>query len=309
MPIKIPDSLPAATVLANEKVFVMTEERASHQDIRPLHVLFLNLMPKKIITEIQFMRLLSNTPLQVNIRLLRIDRHQSRNTPQSHLDTFYCDFDEVEDEYFDGLIVTGAALDRMPFEEVNYWDKLSHILDWSRTHVTSTMMSCWAAAAGLRIFYDLPRQNREVKLSGVFRQSRAETSNPLIRGFDYNFPAPHSRYIDFPIATIEDETDLEILAAGPETGVFLAASPDRRQVFVTGHPEYDAETLAEEYRRDLNAGINPILPRNYFPHDDPNLRPSCVWRSHAYLLFSNWLNHYVYQITPYERLATAPKTY
>ncbi|MCR5083981.1 MAG: homoserine O-succinyltransferase [Succinivibrionaceae bacterium] len=300
MPIRIPDQLPAASVLAEEQIFVMSEERATHQDIRPLELLILNLMPLKIITESQYLRKLSNTPLQVNITLLRIDDHESRHTPKSHLDAFYRGFQEVRDRRYDGMIVTGAALDRMPFEEVRYWDRLNEILHWSASHVTSTLFSCWAASAALQVFYDLPRQERERKLSGVFRQDLRHGTDPLVRGFDDHFLAPHSRYVDFPVARIEEETDLSILADGPETGVYLAVSPSRRQVYVTGHPEYDADTLAQEYRRDLGAGGRPTLPENYFPYDDPSFSPSCVWRSHASILFSNWLNYYVYQATAYD---------
>ena len=300
MPINIPNGLPAASVLAGEQIFVMTEERATHQDIRPLTLLFLNLMPKKIATEIQYMRKLSNTPLQVNIDLLRVDKHISKNTPQPHLDTFYKDFEEIEGRNYDGMIITGAPLDQIDFSDVTYWDKLEKIITWSKEHVTSTLFSCWGVAAGLKIFYDLPLINRKEKLSGVFLHHTAQSLNPLIRGFDDTFLAPHSRFIDFPSDVIRKHTDLEILADSDITGMFLAATPDRRQVFVTGHPEYDATTLSDEYRRDLSAGKDPKLPENYFPHDDPTQIPSCVWRSHASLLFGNWLNYYVYQITPYK---------
>ncbi|MBO8414948.1 MAG: homoserine O-succinyltransferase [Proteobacteria bacterium] len=299
MPIKIPNSLPAASVLTSEQVFVMTEDRAVHQDIRPLELLFLNLMPKKITTEIQYMRKLSNSALQVNIDLLRVDQHIPRNTPQSHLDTFYKDFDEVRDKYYDGMIITGAPLDQVSFEEVTYWDKLQEMIKWSAEHVTSTLFSCWGVAAALNVFYGLPMINRREKLSGIYLHNRAHCTDPLIRGFDDVFYAPQSRFIDFPTNVIEDETDLHILADSPEAGVFLAVSPDGRQIYVTGHPEYDVITLAEEYRRDLNAGKNPKIPCNYFPHDDPNLAPPCTWRSHASLLFGNWLNYYVYQVTPF----------
>ena len=299
MPINIPNGLPAASVLAGEQIFVMTEERATHQDIRPLSLLFLNLMPKKITTEIQYMRKLSNTPLQVNIDLLRIDNHCSKNTPQSHLDTFYKDFSEIENRNYDGMIITGAPLDQMSFDDVTYWKKLENIIKWSTTHVTSTLFSCWGVAAALKVFYDLPLMNRDKKLSGVFLHNTAQSANPLIRGFDDTFLAPHSRFIDFPTEIIENETNLEILADSEITGMFLATSRDHRQVYVTGHPEYDAMTLSEEYRRDLNAGKNPQVPQNYFPHNDPSLKPSCIWRSHASMLFGNWLNYYVYQTTPF----------
>lgn len=301
MPINIPNGLPAASVLTSEHVFVMTQDRAEHQDIRPLELLFLNLMPKKIVTEIQYMRKLSSTPIQVNIELLRIDHHVSKNTPQSHLDTFYKDFAEVKNRYFDGMIITGAPLDKTDFDDVTYWSKLQEILNWSTTHVTSTLFSCWGVAAALKHFYDIPLINREQKLSGVYWHKTTNTVNALTRGFDDYFLAPQSRFIDFPTHVIDSNTDLVILADSDEAGVFLACSRDKRQVYVTGHPEYDADTLADEYRRDLNAGLNPILPKNYFPHDDPSLQPRCTWRSHGALLFSNWVN-YIYQETPFDHV-------
>ena len=301
MPIKIPNGLPAASVLTYEHVFVMTSDRAEHQDIRPLNLLLLNLMPKKIITEIQYMRRLSSTPIQVNIDLLRVDHHESKNTPQAHLDTFYQDFAEVQSRYYDGMIITGAPLDQTDFDDVTYWDKLQNILAWSSTHVTSTLFSCWAVAAALKYFYDLPMLSRSEKLSGVYKHTTSTRVNALTRGFDDYFYAPQSRYMDFPTAYIEDNTDVLVLADSEETGVFLACSPDKRQVYVTGHPEYDPSTLAEEYRRDLNAGKNPIIPKNYFPHDDINLAPRCTWRAHSSLLFSNWIN-FIYQTTPYDQV-------
>lgn len=300
MPIKIPNGLPAISVLSSEGVFVMTEDRAIHQDIRPLDLLFLNLMPKKINTEIQYMRRLSNTPLQVNITLMRIDDHIPRNTPLEHLQTFYKSFEEVREKFFDGMIITGAALDQMPFSAVKYWQKLRDIILWSSNHVTSTLFSCWAVAAALKIFYDMEMIERREKLSGIFPEHISHSVDTLIRGFDDTFLAPHSRFIDFPYNVIRRETDLQILAEGEESGVYLAVSPYRRQVYITGHPEYDATTLADEYRRDLKSGKNPRIPVNYFPHNDPSRMPSCVWRSHASILFSNWLNYYVYQSTPYD---------
>ena len=300
MPIKIPDALPASAILTAEKVFVMTETRAIHQDIRPLRVLILNLMPKKIETETQFLRKLSNTPLQVIVDLLRIDDHVSKNTPKAHLDTFYQSFDEVKDNFYDGMIITGAPLGKVPFAEVKYWDSLVEIMKWTNEHVTCTMFNCWAVQAALNVFYDLPKQTREQKLSGVYRHRKAQSTDPLIRGFDDFFLAPHSRYANFETKFIEDNTDLEILADSDETGVYLAVSQDRRQVFVTGHPEYDAQTLDNEYRRDINAGLNPQMPVNYYPNNDPSNNPLCTWRSHGNLLFSNWLNYYLYQRTPFD---------
>lgn len=299
MPINIPNGLPAQSVLTSEHVFVMTHDRAIHQDIRPLEVLFLNLMPKKITTEIQYMRKLSSSPIQLNIQLLRIDRHESKNTPNSHLDTFYKDFEEIKDCYFDAFIVTGAPLDKVDFNEVNYWDKLESILDWSKTHVTSTLFSCWGVAAALKYFYNLPMINRDYKLSGVYEHFTSSRVSPLTRGFDDCFLAPQSRFIDFPTSVFENDTDLVVLADSHEAGVYLATSPDLKRVFVTGHPEYDAQTLGDEYRRDLNAGLNPTIPKNYFPFNDPSFPPRCTWRAHAALLFSNWINA-VYQITPYD---------
>jgi len=300
MPIMIPDALPAAGILTAEKVFVMTESRAVHQDIRPLKLLILNLMPKKIETETQFLRKLSNTPIQVIVDLLRIDDHVSKNTPKAHLDTFYQRFDDVRDQYYDGMIITGAPLGKVPFEEVKYWDTLVEIMKWSKEHVTCTMFNCWAVQAALNVFYDLPKQTRTVKLSGVYRHRRSTSSDPLIRGFDDFFLAPHSRFANFETKYIEENTDLEILADSDETGVYLAVSPDRSQVFVTGHPEYDAQTLDNEYRRDINSGLNPSIPVNYYPNNDPQNVPLCTWKSHAYLLFANWINYYVYQNTPYD---------
>lgn len=299
MPINIPNGLPAASVLTSERVFVMTQDRASHQDIRPLEILFLNLMPKKITTEIQYMRKLSSSPIQLNIDLLRVDRHISRNTSQEHLDTFYKDFDTIKNRYYDGMIITGAPLDQTDFKDVSYWDKLQKILQWSTVHVTSTLFSCWGVAAALKYFYNLPLIDRKNKLSGVFWHNTSHTVHPLTRGFDDSFLAPQSRFIDFPTSVINDHTDLTVLADSAITGVYLAASSDFKQVYVSGHPEYDANTLAEEYRRDLNANKNPAIPENYFPQDNPDLLPRCTWRAHASLLFVNWINH-LYQVTPYD---------
>lgn len=299
MPINIPNGLPAASVLTSEHVFVMTQDRAQSQDIRPLELLILNLMPKKIVTEIQYMRRLSSTPIQVNIDLLRIDNHVSKNTPQSHLDNFYKCFNDVKHLNYDGMIITGAPLDRTDFDDVTYWEHLQVIMQWSTTHVTSTLFSCWGVAAAFKYFYDLPLLNRDHKLSGVYMNKTSNTYSALTRGFDDYFLAPQSRFIDFPTSVVENQTNLVVLADSDEAGVFLAASPDRRQVYVTGHPEYDVGTLADEYRRDMNAGMNPDIPYNYFPNNDPDLQPRCTWRSHSALLFSNWIN-FIYQETPYD---------
>ncbi len=300
MPIKIPDQLPAASVLRNENIFVMNESRALHQHVRPLKVIILNLMPKKIETENQLIRLLSNTPLQVDIELLRVDNRVSRNTPREHLDSFYRTFEQVREHNYDGMVITGAPLGLVPFEEVLYWEHIQAIIEWSREHVTSTLFLCWAAQAGLKVLYDLPKRTRESKLSGVYLHQSACLKEPLLRGFDDEFLAPHSRNADFPVDFVNAHTDLRVLASSEETGAYLMASPDRRQVYVTGHPEYDAQTLAEEYFRDLEEGISPAIPVNYFPDDDPQRPPRVKWRSHGNMLFSNWLNYYVYQLTPYD---------
>ncbi|MFC6671396.1 homoserine O-acetyltransferase MetA [Marinobacterium aestuariivivens] len=300
MPIKIPDQLPAADLLRSENIFVMSESRAMHQDVRPLKVVILNLMPKKIETENQLVRLLSNTPLQVDIELLRIDNRESRHTPADHLDSFYRSFDEIRDRNYDGMIITGAPLGLVSFEDVLYWDSVQEIIQWSRKHVSSTLFLCWAAQAGLKVLYDLPKCTRDQKLSGIYEQSTLLPNDPLVRGFDDSFLAPQSRYADFPVELIAHQTDLRILAASESAGAYLMASPDRRQVYLTGHPEYEALTLAQEYRRDLLAGLEPALPENYFPDNDPEQSPRNRWRSHGNLLFSNWLNYYVYQITPFD---------
>lgn len=301
MPIRIPNGLPAIAVLQEEQVFVMTEDRAVHQDIRPLNVLFLNLMPKKINTEIQYMRRLSNTPLQVNITLLRIDDRQPHNTPEQHLQHFYKSFEDVENRYFDGMIITGAPLDQKNFSDVLYWERLQRIIRWSETHVTSTLFSCWAVCAALKTFYGVDPVFRESKLSGVFKENtNPKSSDTLIRGFDDEFVAPHSRWVDFTRSYIRRNTDLIILADGPESGMYLGVSSDRRQVYVTGHPEYDATTLKDEFLRDSAAGLKPQIPAHYFRNDDPAEEVAMTWRSHASILFANWLNYYVYQITPFE---------
>ncbi|AFJ48749.1 homoserine O-acetyltransferase MetA [Shimwellia blattae] len=300
MPIRVPDELPAVNFLRQENVFVMTTSRASGQEIRPLKVLILNLMPKKIETENQFLRLLSNSPLQLDIRLLRIDHRESRNTPAEHLDTFYCDFEDIQNENYDGLIVTGAPLGLVEFDDVAYWPQITRVLEWAKDHVTSTLCVCWAVQAALNILYGIPKQTRKEKISGVYEHYISHPHALLTRGFDDAFLAPHSRYADFPAALIREYTDLEIFAESEEGDAYLFASPDKRLAFVTGHPEYDALTLAGEYFRDLDAGLNPQLPHRYFPGNDPQKKPRATWRSHGNLLFTNWLNYYVYQITPYD---------
>ncbi|MGD8107548.1 homoserine O-succinyltransferase MetA [Pantoea sp. FN0302] len=300
MPIRVPDELPAVNCLRQENVFVMTHSRASVQEIRPLKVLVLNLMPKKIETENQFLRLLSNSPLQIDIQLLRIDSRESRNTPMEHLNNFYCNFEDIEHDNYDGLIVTGAPLGLVDFQDVAYWPQIERVLHWAKEHVTSTLFVCWAVQAALNILYGLPKQTRATKLSGVYEHQTLHPHALLTRGFDDTFLAPHSRYADFPAQLIRDYTDLEIFAESEQAGPYLLGSKDKRLAFVTGHPEYDALTLAGEFQRDSEAGLNPVIPYNYFPHNDPTQKPRASWRSHGNLLFSNWLNYYVYQITPYD---------
>lgn len=300
MPIRVPDELPAVCFLRKENVFVMTSSRAKNQEIRPLKVLILNLMPKKIETENQFLRLLSNSPLQIDIQLLRIDGRESKNTPAEHLNNFYCDFEDIQGDNFDGLIVTGAPLGLVDFCNVAYWPQIERVIDWAKNHVTSTLFVCWAVQAALNILFGIPKMTRGVKLSGIFRHQTLQQHALLTRGFDETFLAPHSRYADFPSEVIQQYTNLDILAESAQTGAYLFASKDKRLAFVTGHPEYDTLTLAGEYCRDNDAGLNPSVPLNYFPDDNPGLTPTATWRSHGHLLFSNWLNYYVYQITPFD---------
>ncbi|AJJ12418.1 homoserine O-succinyltransferase [Yersinia rohdei] len=300
MPIRVPDELPAVSFLRNENVFVMTSSRAKTQEIRPLKVLVLNLMPKKIETENQFLRLLSNSPLQIDIQLLRIDSRESKNTPAEHLNNFYCDFEDIQEQNFDGLIVTGAPLGLVDFCDVAYWPQIERIIAWAKDHVTSTLFVCWAVQAALNILYGIPKMTRETKLSGIYQHQTEKPLALLTRGFDETFLAPHSRYADFPIEVLEQYADLDILVSSEEAGAYLFASKDKRVAFVTGHPEYDVDTLAGEYQRDLAAGLNPQIPLNYFPNDDAALPPKASWRSHGHLLFANWLNYYVYQITPFD---------
>lgn len=300
MPINIPNDLPAKAILNSEQVFVMTEDRSLHQDIRPLNLLFLNLMPKKINTEVQYLRKLSNTPLQVNITFLRVDDHISKNTPQSHMDNFYKDFDEIKDKIFDGMIVTGAALDQTEFKDVTYWLNLKKILLWSTKNVTSTLFSCWGVAAALKAFYDVDIIFRQDKLSGIYDIELSSKIDTLTRGFDDVFKAPISRYCDFPLDSISEKTDINVLASSREVGLYLGVSGNGKQVYVSGHPEYDVDTLDQEYHRDLAANKSPNIPINYYPNNDPNKAPLCSWRGHSSLLFCNWLNYYVYQETPYD---------
>lgn len=300
MPIRVPDELPAVNFLRNENVFVMTSSRAKTQEIRPLKVLILNLMPKKIETENQFLRLLSNSPLQIDVQLLRIDSRESKNTPAEHLNNFYCDFEDIQHDNYDGLIVTGAPLGLVDFCDVAYWPQIERIVHWAKEHVTSTLFVCWAVQAALNVLYGIPKMTRETKLSGVYSHQTLQPLALLTRGFDESFLAPHSRYADFPAEELRKYSDLDILAESEDAGAYLFATKDKRMAFVTGHPEYDAGTLAGEYLRDMAAGLSPDMPNNYFPKDNPELAPKASWRSHGHLLFTNWLNYYVYQITPFD---------
>ncbi|SHF56802.1 homoserine O-succinyltransferase [Desulforamulus putei DSM 12395] len=299
MPIKIPDNLPATEILTNENIFVMTETRAIHQDIRPLRIAILNLMPTKITTETQLLRLLGNTPLQVEAELLYTRTHISKNTPEEHLAAFYKTFEEVKEQKFDGLIITGAPVEHMEFDQVDYWEELQEIMEWSKHNVTSTFHICWAAQAGLYYHYGIPKYNLPEKMFGVFRHRVNKRNIKLLRGFDDEFYVPHSRYTEIKREDIEKVSELEILSESDEAGIYLVATKDRRMFFVTGHSEYDPLTLKNEYERDLQKGIKIAIPANYFAEDNPANPPVVKWRGHAYLLFSNWLNYYVYQETPY----------
>ena len=300
MPIKISDSLPARAVLESENIFVMTEFRALHQDIRPLRVLILNLMPTKIVTEIQLMRKLSNSPIQVDVDLMYTSSYSSRHTSMEYLSSFYTTFDEIRDQKYDGMIITGAPVENYDFEDVNYWPELVEIMEWTKTHVYSTFHLCWGAFAGLYYHYGIQKHNFEKKVFGVFAHYVLDNTVPLFRGFDDVFMAPHSRNTEVFEADIRACDSLELLAVSPEVGVFAAATPDRRQVFVIGHLEYDADTLANEYFRDVNKGLDIAVPKNYFPNDDPTKPPVVTWRAAGQLLYTNWLNYYVYQATPYD---------
>ncbi len=300
MPIKIPDQLPALAVLANENIFVMSEYRAINQDIRPMKVAILNLMPNKIEAEIQILRMLSNTPLQINIDFVRLNLNESKNTPKAHLDEFYCLFDEIKHLHYDGLIVTGAPLGQIDYEKVSYWDKITEVFAWAQNNVTSTMYSCWAAHAALYHFYGISRDLRVEKLSGVYHHQTQDPMASLTRGFDEEFKVPHSRFGEVKKQVYQQQANLKILAESADAGVYLVATDDKKHVFVTGHPEYDATTLKDEYLRDMAAELAPTVPCNYFPSEDVKQQPKNSWRSHGCLLFSNWLNYYVYQITPYQ---------
>ncbi len=300
MPIKIPRNLPAHDILTEENIFIMEDWRAVAQDIRPLRLAVLNLMPTKITTETQIIRVLSNTPLQIELTLLTMETHKSLNTPEEHMSAFYRKFSEVKHLRFDGLIITGAPVENLEFSDVDYWDELCEIMAWSRKNVYSTLHICWAAQAGLFYHYNIKKYPLPRKMSGVFEHSNLMPNHPLMRGFDETFSAPHSRHTEIRREDIEATGKLDILAESEEAGVYIVASKKHRLFYVTGHSEYDAETLALEYRRDLSRGLSPDVPRHYFPNDDPTLAPKNTWRAHAHLLFSNWLNYFVYQNTPYD---------
>lgn len=299
MPIKIANSLPARAILESENIFVMTEHRALSQDIRPLKIALLNLMPLKITTETQILRCLSNTPLQIEIDLLQTKTYQSKNTPEDHLLTFYKTFDDIKDQKYDGLIITGAPIERMAFEDVEYWPELCEIMAWSKTNVHSTFHICWGAQAGLYYHYGIQKYELPEKMSGIFKHHVLIPKSPLLRGFDNVFCAPHSRHTEVREADIKKHHELQLLATSEEAGVYIAEAKHGRQVFVFGHAEYDAQTLKQEYFRDSERGMQPSIPRHYFEGDNPDGEILVTWKSHASLLYTNWLNYYVYQTTPY----------
>lgn len=300
MPINIPEDLPARGILEKENIFVMSEERAAHQDIRPLKIAILNLMPQKIETETQLLRLLGNTPLQVGIELLQTASYTSKNTSSEHLLKFYKTFADVKDQCFDGLIITGAPVEQMNFEDVDYWNELVKIMEWSKTNVSSTLHICWGAQAGLYYHYGIGKHPLSSKMFGIFEHKVERPNHKLLRGFDERYYAPHSRHT----CSNEDEilscNQLCVLSVSPDAGINIVASKDSRRFFVTSHSEYDRDTLAAEYFRDINKGLPISVPINYFPNDDPTLPPDFIWRGHAHLLFLNWLNYFVYQKTPFE---------
>ncbi|MCQ2443751.1 MAG: homoserine O-succinyltransferase [Oscillospiraceae bacterium] len=301
MPIKIPDSLPATSILEGENIFVMTEVRALHQRIRPLKVLILNLMPTKIVTETQFLRKLSNTPLQIQVEFLQTATYKSSHVDPSHLDSFYTTFDQIKDRYYDGMIITGAPLEHVPCESAAYWPELCEIMEWSTTHVHSTMHVCWGAFAGLYYHYGVPKYDRDTKLFGVFPHTPMpeKRHSPLFRGLDDVFYSPHSRATELHAEDIYQVPELEMMSMSPQAGVFVVKSKDNKRFFILGHPEYDIDTLANEYWRDKNKGLPIQIPENYFPDDDPTKTPIVTWRTTGQLLYTNWLNYYVYQTTPY----------
>ena len=300
MPIRIQSDLPAREQLENENIFVMDETRAIHQDIRPLKVCILNLMPLKEDTELQLLRSFSNTPLQIDLTFLMVKSHIPQNTSANHLNRFYTSFDEIKGQKFDGMIITGAPVEQMPFEEVDYWEEVCRIMDWTDTNVTSTMYLCWGAQAGLYHYYGIDKVALPEKLFGIYRHKLLHRRTPLVRGFDDEFFAPHSRHTTNRTEDIEKCSELTVLAKSEEAGVLLVKSNDDKRIFVMGHPEYDRYTLDKEYKRDLGKGLDIHIPVNYYPDNDPEKKPLLLWRAHANALYSNWFNYYVYQVTPYD---------
>lgn len=304
MPIRVQNDLPVKEILERENIFVMDEYRAAHQDIRPISIGLLNLMPLKEDTELQILRLLSNSSLQVDVTFVRVSSHVSKNTSTSHIYKFYESFESIKNKKFDGFIITGAPVEQMPFEEVDYWEELKEIMEWTKTNVTSTLHLCWGAQAGLYYHYGIDKVLLPEKLSGLYMHRVWDRKIPLVRGFDDVFLAPHSRHTDVPIEAIKSEERITILADSDEAGVFLCMAEEGRQIFVTGHPEYDRMTLDFEYKRDMAKGLNPHIPENYYPDNNPENKPLLTWRAHSNNLYSNWLNYYVYQVTPYDLYGT-----
>lgn len=304
MPIRVQNDLPVKEILEQENIFVMDEHRATHQDIRPIRIGLLNLMPLKEDTELQILRSMSNTPLQIDVVFINVSSHQSKNTSTSHLNKFYLPFRDVRDQKFDGFIITGAPVEQMPFEEVDYWEELTEIMEWTKTHVTSTLHLCWGAQAALYYHYGIDKVPLEKKLFGVFSHKVLNRKIPLVRGFDDVFLAPHSRHTDVPADRIRADGRITILAESEKAGAFLSMAQDGRQIFVMGHPEYDRVTLDGEYKRDLAKGLPIEMPENYYPDDDPQNKPLLTWRAHGNNLYTNWLNYYVYQVTPYNMIGT-----
>ncbi|HIX98538.1 homoserine O-succinyltransferase [Faecalicatena contorta] len=304
MPIRVQNDLPVKEILEQENIFVMDEHRATHQDIRPIRIGLLNLMPLKEDTELQILRSMSNTPLQIDVVFINVSSHESKNTSTSHLNKFYLPFKEVKDQKFDGFIITGAPVEQMPFEEVDYWEELTEIMEWTKTNVTSTLHLCWGAQAALYYHYGIDKVPLEKKLFGVFSHRVLNRKIPLVRGFDDVFLAPHSRHTDVPADRIRADGRITILAESEKAGAFLSMARDGRQIFVMGHPEYDRVTLDGEYKRDLAKGLPIEMPENYYPDDDPQKKPLLTWRAHGNNLYTNWLNYYVYQVTPYNMIGT-----
>lgn len=306
MPVNIPDELPAASILESENIFVMTERRATTQDIRPLEILIVNLMPTKVETETQLLRVLSNSPLQTNVEFLQMATHESKNISHEYLDRFYTTLDRVRDRKFDGVIITGAPVESLPFEEVDYWDELCEIMDWTRTNATSTLYICWGSQAGLYHHYGIPKHPLGSKVSGIFEHRVIAPNEPLLRGFDDRFFMPQSRHTEVREEDISTNPHLHIIVTSPETGVGIVVS-EKNEVFITGHFEYDGGTLAYEYERDLDAGLDPHVPSHYFEDDDPHKDPVVRWRCHSTMFFTNWLNYCVYQETPYDLDGIGPR--